>query len=184
MSVTLTAQFAFAPFGKLEATTVIEDPNSLPDVANARAALFLALGVAYDTDPQTGYVIPVALPDKLNQDEQRSGTNVPAPQPTTAQATAVYGNTNPPGPRPATTAAAIQQQSAEQAAANVVVGAFGGNALNVKDSNKNAVTIDGNNPRCATCSGEVYDNRRNKRNERSPDFKCKDKGCDTAFWLS
>lgn len=178
MSVTLTAQFAFAPYGKLEATTVIEDPNSLPDVANARASLFLALGVAYDTDPQTGYVIPVALPDKLNQDEQRGFTTNTDPQPA-PQVPSV-----PQPPRPATTAAAIQQQSAEQAAANVVVGAFGGNALNVKDSNKNAVTIDGNNPRCATCSGEVYDNRRNKRNERSPDFKCKDKGCDTAFWLS
>lgn len=37
-------------------------------------------------------------------------------------------------------------------------------------------------PPCPKCSGPVWDNRVNKRNPRSPDFKCKDKSCDGVIW--
>ena len=37
---------------------------------------------------------------------------------------------------------------------------------------------------CPMCGGEVWDNRGDKLNERSPDFKCKDKECGHAIWLT
>jgi hypothetical protein len=35
---------------------------------------------------------------------------------------------------------------------------------------------------CPKCSGPVWDNRLNKRNPKSPDFKCKDRSCDGVIW--
>lgn len=35
---------------------------------------------------------------------------------------------------------------------------------------------------CPRCSGRMWDNRENKRNPRSPDWKCRDKACDGVFW--
>lgn len=35
-------------------------------------------------------------------------------------------------------------------------------------------------PACPTCGGEMWDNRKDKTNPKSPDFKCKDKTCLTA----
>jgi len=37
-------------------------------------------------------------------------------------------------------------------------------------------------PTCPKCSGEMWDNRKDKKNPRAPDYKCKDKTCDGAFW--
>jgi hypothetical protein len=37
-------------------------------------------------------------------------------------------------------------------------------------------------PVCPTCAGAMWDNRRDKKNPRSPDWKCKDKSCDGAIW--
>ena len=39
-------------------------------------------------------------------------------------------------------------------------------------------------PKCDYCGGAVYDNRENKRNPKGPDFKCKDKTCGAAAWIS
>lgn len=36
---------------------------------------------------------------------------------------------------------------------------------------------------CPKCHGALYDNRADKRTPRSPDFRCKDTGCDTPVWL-
>ena len=37
---------------------------------------------------------------------------------------------------------------------------------------------------CLKCQGDVWDNRGNKKNPKSPDFKCKDKdGCGEGFWF-
>jgi len=42
---------------------------------------------------------------------------------------------------------------------------------------------------CPNCNGDMWDNTRNKRNPKAPDFKCKDpdcldeKGMQTAVWL-
>lgn len=41
----------------------------------------------------------------------------------------------------------------------------------------------GDVPLCPTCRGAMYDNRRDKKNPRSPDFKCKTKSCGHAIWL-
>lgn len=42
-------------------------------------------------------------------------------------------------------------------------------------------------PPCAKCGGPMWDNRRDKRSDKAPDFKCKKKGqdpnCDGAQWL-
>lgn len=42
-------------------------------------------------------------------------------------------------------------------------------------------------PPCPKCGGEMWDNRRDKKNPRAPDFKCKKRGgvadCDGAKWL-
>jgi len=43
-------------------------------------------------------------------------------------------------------------------------------------------------PKCPRCGGEMWDNRKNKRNPKAPDFKCKnenckdDKGYVTSIW--
>jgi len=37
--------------------------------------------------------------------------------------------------------------------------------------------------KCPDCSSDMWDNRDDKRNPRSPDFKCKDKSCGKAIWL-
>ena len=45
-------------------------------------------------------------------------------------------------------------------------------------------------PACPQCGGEMYDNRGSKKNEKQPDFRCKDKECKadgnyvTGVWLS
>ena len=36
---------------------------------------------------------------------------------------------------------------------------------------------------CPECGGEVWDNRGKKKTAKSPDWKCKDKSCDTPIWL-
>lgn len=35
---------------------------------------------------------------------------------------------------------------------------------------------------CPKCAGPMWDNRQTKRNPKSPDYKCKDKGCDGVVW--
>lgn len=37
-------------------------------------------------------------------------------------------------------------------------------------------------PACPKCSGLMWDNRIGKRNPKSPDFKCRDRGCDGVVW--
>jgi hypothetical protein len=37
---------------------------------------------------------------------------------------------------------------------------------------------------CPDCAGEMWDNRTDKRNPRSPDYKCKDKTCGKGVWLT
>lgn len=39
-------------------------------------------------------------------------------------------------------------------------------------------------PACEVCGGDMWDNRADKRHPRSPDFRCKDKACDHAAWLT
>lgn len=36
--------------------------------------------------------------------------------------------------------------------------------------------------KCPTCSGRMWDNRTNKTNPKSPDFKCRNRSCDGAYW--
>lgn len=36
---------------------------------------------------------------------------------------------------------------------------------------------------CPTCNGPVWDNRKNKKNPKGPDWKCRDKACDWAMWV-
>lgn len=38
------------------------------------------------------------------------------------------------------------------------------------------------NPLCPKCDGRMWDNRRDKRNPRAPDFKCRDRSCDGVIW--
>ena len=39
-------------------------------------------------------------------------------------------------------------------------------------------------PNCDYCGGDVWDNRKNKRTPKAPDFRCKDKdNCGAAGWL-
>jgi hypothetical protein len=39
--------------------------------------------------------------------------------------------------------------------------------------------------RCTACGGtEFWDNRNDKKNPKSPDFKCKDKDCNEGYWLA
>lgn len=42
----------------------------------------------------------------------------------------------------------------------------------------------GGAPECVDCGGPCWDNRENKRNPKAPDFKCKDKDCCAAAWLT
>lgn len=37
-------------------------------------------------------------------------------------------------------------------------------------------------PNCPKCGGAMWDNRAGKKNQKAPDFKCKDKSCDGAIW--
>ena len=37
-------------------------------------------------------------------------------------------------------------------------------------------------PACPKCGGKMWDNRLTKRNERAPNFKCRDKACDGVIW--
>lgn len=39
-------------------------------------------------------------------------------------------------------------------------------------------------PPCEYCGGAVWDNRKNKKNPKGPDFKCKDSECGGAAWLN
>lgn len=45
-----------------------------------------------------------------------------------------------------------------------------------------STSADPNAPFCPKCSGDMWDNRLDKKNPRAPDYKCKDKGCDGAIW--
>lgn len=36
---------------------------------------------------------------------------------------------------------------------------------------------------CPKCNSEMWDNREDKKNPKSPDYKCKDKTCGHAIWL-
>ncbi len=36
--------------------------------------------------------------------------------------------------------------------------------------------------KCPDCGGPMWDNRGDKKNPRSPDYKCKDKNCGKAVW--
>lgn len=47
-----------------------------------------------------------------------------------------------------------------------------------------APQTDGPVPDCDQCGGEMYDNRRDKKTPRSPDFRCKDVDCGHAVWLT
>lgn len=38
--------------------------------------------------------------------------------------------------------------------------------------------------KCPECGGAMWDNREDKRNPKSPDYKCKDKSCGHAVWLN
>lgn len=35
---------------------------------------------------------------------------------------------------------------------------------------------------CPKCGGQVWDNRKDKKNPKAPDFKCRDKNCDGVIW--
>lgn len=37
-------------------------------------------------------------------------------------------------------------------------------------------------PACPKCGGAMWDNREGKKSPKAPDFKCRDKACDGAFW--
>ena len=37
---------------------------------------------------------------------------------------------------------------------------------------------------CEDCGGPCYDNRKNKKTPNSPDFRCKDRDCGWAHWLT
>ena len=47
---------------------------------------------------------------------------------------------------------------------------------------KSPATAGGAVPSCPKCHGAMWDNRVGKKNPKSPDFKCKDKGCDGLYW--
>lgn len=36
---------------------------------------------------------------------------------------------------------------------------------------------------CPKCDGPMWDNRTDKKTPKSPDYKCKDKGCGHPIWL-
>lgn len=35
---------------------------------------------------------------------------------------------------------------------------------------------------CPKCNGKMWDNRKDKKNPKAPDFKCRDKACDGVIW--
>lgn len=37
-------------------------------------------------------------------------------------------------------------------------------------------------PPCPKCGGKMWDNRKDKRNPKAPDFKCRDRSCDGVIW--
>lgn len=39
-------------------------------------------------------------------------------------------------------------------------------------------------PGCPTCGGDMWDNRTSKRNPKAPDYKCRDRDCNGAVWLT
>lgn len=36
--------------------------------------------------------------------------------------------------------------------------------------------------KCPVCDGKMWDNRESKKNPKAPDFKCRDKKCEGAYW--
>ena len=47
-----------------------------------------------------------------------------------------------------------------------------------------AFTPSGDVPPCPSCGSEMWDNRQTKRTPRQPDYKCKDRECGKAIWLT
>ena len=45
-------------------------------------------------------------------------------------------------------------------------------------------TPSGDVPPCPDCGGGMWDNREDKRSPRAPDFKCRDRDCGKAIWLT
>lgn len=37
-------------------------------------------------------------------------------------------------------------------------------------------------PKCPICSGQMWDNRENKKNSKAPDYKCRNKDCEGCYW--
>ena len=35
---------------------------------------------------------------------------------------------------------------------------------------------------CPKCDGQMWDNRKDKKNPKAPDFKCRDRSCDGVIW--
>lgn len=46
----------------------------------------------------------------------------------------------------------------------------------------NAPATDEPEAKCPKCGGRMWDNRTSKTNPKAPDFKCRDKSCDGAYW--
>lgn len=42
--------------------------------------------------------------------------------------------------------------------------------------------LDPEQPPCPKCGGRMWDNRKDKKNPKAPDFKCRDRSCDGAVW--
>ena len=51
------------------------------------------------------------------------------------------------------------------------------------NSTQNATPADGAPPNCEACGGPMWDNRKTKTG-RQPDFKCRDRQCGKAVWLT
>ena len=45
-------------------------------------------------------------------------------------------------------------------------------------------TVNPDDPKCPKCEGPMWDNTKDKRNPKAPDYKCKDKDCSGAVWLT
>lgn len=45
-------------------------------------------------------------------------------------------------------------------------------------------TPDGIVPQCQYCGGPMWDNSKDKRNPKYPDYKCKSKECGGAAWIN
>jgi len=37
--------------------------------------------------------------------------------------------------------------------------------------------------KCKNCGSDCWDNRENKKNPKSPDYRCKDKKCNSVAWI-